>query len=95
MALDLMSALGAPEDGDEPAAPGAPPAPAGKPSLLDKEDPVTQQHLLDAVDDSLDPQSRAEALCRAIKSYVEGGGGVTDEAEEAPEPEEEGLGGEY
>jgi hypothetical protein len=89
MPLDLMSALGAPAGGDSSApAPTDNAAETGaKPSLLDREDPVFTAHLMDAVDDSLDPQSRAEALCQAIKAYVNGGGGVEDAEDEPAEPD--------
>lgn len=63
--LDLMVALGAPED--EPAAESQRGEKEGG-SYLDAKDPELVMHLMDAVDDALSPEQRAEALCRAIEA---------------------------
>lgn len=65
--LDLMVALGAPESEDGPESEQS--EKSGKESgYLDSKDPELVSHLMDAVDDSLSPEERAEALCRAIEA---------------------------
>ncbi len=79
MPVDLMTALGAPEDESEETPTTVDnPKPKGGSSLLDKEDPAVVADLMDAVDDTLDATTRAESLCRAMKAYVAGGGGMVD-----------------
>lgn len=60
---NLMGLLGKPST---PMGPG-PEAPGKKGGYLSTKPPELQGYLEDAVDPSLDPAARAEALCRAIE----------------------------
>lgn len=75
--LDLMVALGTPEEGEEMA------EKKGAGSYLDSKDPMLVGHLMDAVDETRSPEERAEALCRAIEAS--GKGTVLEPDEMAPD----------
>jgi hypothetical protein len=75
--LDLMAALGTPEEGEEMA------EKKGGGSYLDGKDPMLVGHLMDAVDDSRSPEERAEALCRAMEMHK--GGKMLEPDEMAPD----------
>lgn len=81
MALDLMAALGTPE-GPAPKDAPAPAAKAKGSSYLAGKPPKLKAFLMDAVDDSLSHEERAEALCRALEEQE---GSEPEEPEEEPE----------